>query len=232
MKESEFDKFAEEYYKLHKANTRLTGEEPEYFAEYKINDLARHVKSSRLNPRRLLDFGCGVGNSVPYIKKFFPESNLICLDVSQKSLDICEERFPGEADCRVFDGANIPIEEDSIDVVFSACVFHHIPLEFHVPLLTEIYRILAPGGMVFIYEHNPYNPLTVRAVNTCPFDENAHLITAKELKNKFIAAGFEDPKIEYRVFFPKFLAFMRKTEKYLMSVPLGAQYSIKGKKLA
>ena len=36
MDVKEFDKFAEEYLKLHSQNIRLTGEEPEFFAEYKI----------------------------------------------------------------------------------------------------------------------------------------------------------------------------------------------------
>ena len=41
MDVKEFDKFAEEYLKLHSQNIRVTGEEPEYFAEYKIRDLKR-----------------------------------------------------------------------------------------------------------------------------------------------------------------------------------------------
>ena len=34
MKKAEFDKFADEYYELHSANIRLSGESPDFFAEY------------------------------------------------------------------------------------------------------------------------------------------------------------------------------------------------------
>ena len=41
MDVAEFDKFADEYHNLHQENIRITGENPEYFAEYKIRDLTR-----------------------------------------------------------------------------------------------------------------------------------------------------------------------------------------------
>ena len=36
MDVAEFDKFADEYHNLHQENIRITGEKPEYFAEYQI----------------------------------------------------------------------------------------------------------------------------------------------------------------------------------------------------
>jgi hypothetical protein len=43
MDEAEFDKFADEYRSMHAANIRLSGEDPEYFAEYKIADIAAEL---------------------------------------------------------------------------------------------------------------------------------------------------------------------------------------------
>ena len=50
--------------------------------------------------------------------------------------------------------------------------------------------MLKPGGMLFVFEHNPLNPLTRHAVNTCVFDENAHLILARTMNNRVRKAGF------------------------------------------
>ena len=50
MDEAEFDKFAAEYRTMHAANIKLSGEDPEYFAEYKIVDIAN--ETARLAPRR------------------------------------------------------------------------------------------------------------------------------------------------------------------------------------
>ena len=44
MDEVEFDKFADEYRDMHAANIKLSGEDPEYFAEYKIADIAAELE--------------------------------------------------------------------------------------------------------------------------------------------------------------------------------------------
>ena len=69
-------------------------------------------------------------------------------------------------------------------------------------ILNELHRILKPGGVIIIFEHNPLNPLTRYAVNTCPFDENAKLISANKMKEKLITSGFKNIEINYRIFFP------------------------------
>ena len=82
-----------------------------------------------------------------------------------------------------------------------------------------------------IYEHNPINPMTLHAVNTCPFDENAVLLKRSQVKNVLQEAGMKVVMQEYRVFFPAFLKLLRPLEKYLAWLPLGAQHFVVGKKL-
>jgi hypothetical protein len=86
----------------------------------------------------------------------------------------------------------------------AACVFHLIPAEQHEGLFAEIRHVFALGGSLFIFEHNPWNPLTVRAVNTCPFDENAILISSPTLRRRVIAGGFSPDRVNvsFRIFFP------------------------------
>ena len=84
--------------------------------------------------------------------------------------------------------------------------------------------------MLVIFEHNPLNPLTVHAVNTCPFDANARLLTARKLAAAMRLAGWEPPKCEYRIFFPRQLSSLRPLERWLKKVPLGAQYSLSARR--
>lgn len=226
MDEAEFDRFAEEYRALHAANIAITGEGPDYFAEYKIRDVAAEWReqSAGLDAPRILDFGAGVGTSVPFVRKHLPRARLTCIDVSSKSLEVGRSRFPGEAEFKHFDGARVPFPDASFDVVFAACVFHHIDHDEHVNLFREFHRVLASGGMVMVYEHNPYNPLTRHAVNTCPFDENARLIQAPAMRRRLAGAGFRATATKYRVFFPRALRALRATEPWLTWLPLGAQY--------
>lgn len=87
-------------------------------------------------------------------------------------------------------------------------------------------RVLGSAGTLVIFEHNPYNPLTVKAVNTCEFDVNARLIVARQMKSACLAAGFSHVDIRYRIFFPRALSRLRMLEKYMTHIPLGAQYSV------
>lgn len=224
MLDAEFDRFAHEYQQQHAASIRLSGETPDFFARYKIADVADVLGRAGVGPRRILDFGGGVGNSLGHMRAAFPESEIVLLDPSSQSLEIAARRFPGQATFRHFDGETIPYAEGSFDLVFTACVFHHIPENMHVGLLGEINRVLAPGGSFFLFEHNPWNPLTTHAVRACRFDENAVLIDAPEMRRRIAAGGFGGTKIVYRIFFPRILAGLRPVERLLTRLPLGAQY--------
>ena len=230
MNESEFDKFADEYKHIHTNNIRVSGEMPEYFARYKIQDISELLSEQILCELRILDFGAGIGTSVPYFQEFFPNAKITCLDVSNKCLDIGRNLYADIADFVAFDGQSIPYSDNTFDLVFAACVFHHIPHDQHPQILTELWRVTKRYGHCFFFEHNPYNPLTVRAVNTCPFDENAVLIKASNFHQRVTDAGFCNVAHRFRIFFPRGLHHLRFIEPYLTWLPLGAQYYITGRK--
>lgn len=226
MDRAEFDQFAFEYERLHARNIAITGEAPDYFAEYKAKDVAdaAHRRLPAGGTPALLDFGSGVGTSVPWFRKHLPEAALTCLDVSEKSLAIARQRYPAAARFIHFDGGRLPFPDGSFDLAFAACVFHHIDHSEHARLFDELRRVLKPAGQLFVFEHNPLNPLTVRAVNTCEFDRNAHLIPAPAMRRRLRKAGFGLVRIRYRIFFPRLLSGLRGLEPWLTGVPLGAQY--------
>jgi ubiquinone/menaquinone biosynthesis C-methylase UbiE len=232
MDEAEFDKFATEYRAMHAANIKVSGESPEYFAEYKIIDIARDSAAlGALSPQpRVLDFGAGVGYSVPFFARHLPTARITCLDVSQKSLEVGRAQHGARAEFMHFDGARIPYADATFDVALASCVFHHIPESEHVQLLAEIRRVLTPRGLLFVFEHNPLNPLTRHAVDTCPFDENAVLIRAPNMRRRVLDAAFAAAKINYRIFFPHALRGLRGLEPRLTWLPLGAQYYVRASK--
>lgn len=231
MNKAEFDKFADEYNAIQTKNIRITGEAPEYFAEYKVVDTARLARKFGLSANaRILDFGSGIGNSVPFFNKHFPKAHLTCVDVSEKSLQVGVERFPELAEYKLFDGVKLPFCRDSFDIVFTACVFHHIDEHEHINILKELHRVLVCGGILVIFEHNPYNPLTVSAVKTCVFDENASLINSRAMIKCVETAEFMNCYSKYRIFFPGFLKCLRIVEPMIGWVPLGAQYYVVGRK--
>ena len=230
MDESEFDNFAEEYNQILSSNVRVSGDGPEYFARYKIQALSTLLAEEARNKLYVLDFGAGIGASIPHFRELMPEAELTCLDVSNKSLEIARSTYPGQADFISFDGVTIPFPDNTFDVAFAACVFHHIPAMVHCALLAELIRVLSPYGHCVIFEHNPFHPLTVRAVNTCPFDKNAVLIKASDLSDRFKQAGFRDVSHHYQLFFPVIFKCLRNLERFLTWLPIGAQYFVVGRK--
>lgn len=229
MRREEFDRFADEYEALHARNVRVSGEDPAFFAEYKVLDLRRLASETGVLERTrasvILDFGGGVGNSAGFLAREFPGSLVLNVDVSLRSLHLARGR--GEGALQVaFDGTTLPLASDSVDAAMCACVFHHIPADRHVETLAELRRVLRPAGLLMVYEHNPLNPLTRRAVDTCEFDRDARLIDARTLRARFLQAGFRSATIRYRLFFPRFARALRPLERHLHWLPAGAQYLV------
>ncbi len=221
---AEFDEFAAQYKDLHATNLSLSGEEPSYFADYKVREVARCLGG--LPTRRILDFGCGVGSSIPFFRQYFPTSSVVAADVSKESLRQAELLYRSYAEFRHLGDGAIPVEDGSCDLAFAACVFHHIPPEQHSTSLERLRTSLNPRGHFFLFEHNPLNPLTLYTVNTCPFDADAILIPGGEMARRVRAAGFSKVQLRYCTFFPKILSVLRPLEPRLAWLPLGAQYYI------
>lgn len=223
---AEFDAVAGSYTEQHARSIKLSGEGVDYFARYKIEDAYRVAKKRGVQVRHILDFGSGIGNSLQPMREHFPEAQITCLDVSSQSLDLCRTKLSKGVDFRTYNGSEMPADLGSFDLIFSACVFHHIPEEAHISLLRQLRRGLRPDGVFILFEHNPWNPLTRHAVSNCPFDENAVLIPAPEMRRRFKAAGFKDTQVNFRVFFPGPLAALRMIEPALVQLPIGAQYFV------
>jgi len=230
-REAEFDAYAEQYEQLLNQSIRLSGERGEYFTDYKIRDLARLWRSmaGAQGAPRILDFGAGVGASIPFLYRHLPGATLTCADVSERSLQLARRRHGEAASFVLCPGSELPFAAGSFDLVYAACVFHHMPAESHGEVLREFRRVLRPGGAVMIYEHNPWNPLVVRVVRACPFDERAILIPAPTLSKRVRQAGFGQVVVTHRVFLPRPLRWLRWTEGWLRGLPLGAQYHVVGR---
>jgi SAM-dependent methyltransferase len=222
---AEFDRFADEYLETHAKNIQISGESPEYFARYKIEEIRRiWAARGRPDPATILDFGAGIGASLPHFRRAFPNAEIIATDVSRRSLEIAEHRHPGVARFELYAGAGPPAPDASVDLAFSACVFHHIDASEHVGLFTSLHQTLRSGGALVIFEHNPVNPVTQHIVATCAFDENAVLIPAGLLRHRLREAGFGKVEIAFTGFFPAALAGLRGVEPLLKALPVGAQY--------
>jgi SAM-dependent methyltransferase len=209
-----FDEYASRYDALRNQNITASGEGIEYFARYKLECLKR-LGVGRAAP--VLDYGCGIGNVTEMLVQAYDEVH--GFDPSLESLKLARERAPAAR----FHTSTADIPKEHFGAVVLSGVLHHVPATEQADVLADAKRALRPGGRVVVFEHNPLNPLTQRAVRTCPFDDDAVLLSARTLRRSLERAGFGGVSLSYIVFFPKFLAFLRGLEPRLGWCPLGAQ---------
>jgi SAM-dependent methyltransferase len=182
---------------------------------------------------KLLDFGCGIGRSVKYIKKYLPKTVIYGIDVSGEEIRVAKADNKNLKNVKfsAFDGVNIPFKV-KFDIIFVANVFHHIKRDKHKKVMKNIYSKLAKNGYLFIFELNPLNPLTLYVMfkNDFKFDKTANALTPFYAGKLLNSIGFSDNKVAYTVFFPQFLSTLSPLERYLRWLPLGAHYFYIAKK--
>ncbi|MDZ7833043.1 MAG: class I SAM-dependent methyltransferase [Desulfobacterales bacterium] len=221
-KPEEFDQFADTYNDLLEKQLSVLNRDIGYFAEYKI---AKVFSKTEAFPRKILDFGCGTGRSIPYLKKYFPDSKISGCDVSVKSLRAASKNFP-YADFYLVSELALQKNQPKFDLVLAAGILHHIPINERHQTLKKIASLMDFNADLFIFEQNPLNPVTKYFVNTCPFDENASLLKRKDALDGIEQSGMEVKSSGYTLFFPGFLKPLRRFEPYLEWLPLGGQYYI------
>lgn len=211
---AKFDQYASSYSEAHAASVRLSGEGPAYFAEHKLGCLER----LGIGPeQRILDYGCGVGTLTRVLVRRY--GDVSGYDPSARSLEVARREIPGAS----FYEAEAAIPEQAFDAVILSGVLHHVPRVERAALVSSAARKLRANGRMCVFEHNPHNPLTRRAVRECPFDDDAVLLAPRELRELLSAAGLASVRQDYVLFFPRALAALRPLEPRLRALPLGAQ---------
>lgn len=222
----DFDQYAGVYEKTLEEDLKFFGEENSYFAEYKIK-LIKGLLSSA--PKNILEYGCGIGRNIRFFKEYFPEANVDGCDISDKSLEIAQKENP-EVKFNLISDNFVNENAGKYDLIFVSCVFHHIEPSLRNGAIINIYKLLKPKGNLFIFEHNPYNPVTLKIVKDCVWDADAILLKPKETKELISYAGLKLDKMEYTLFFPAFLKSIRFLENYLKFIPMGGQYFVMASK--
>jgi SAM-dependent methyltransferase len=199
----EFDRQAKRYREAVEESISFVGASLDFFTRAKADALLG-VVADRLGPpaeRDFLDVGCGPGETDPSV------------------------------DYRVSTaGRAIPFDAESFDVCFAICVLHHVPRGDRAQLIGEMRRVCRPGGLIVMFEHNPLNPLTRRAVRGCDFDRDAELLSRREASRLLSEAGVEGLGGRYILFFTRESRLLRGIEGRLGWLPLGAQYAVFGQR--
>ena len=113
---------------------------------------------------RILDFGCGVGHFLYFLKKM-GYNNFIGIDISPQQVDFVRKYITNNvilADG--FDFLKEALRErDYFDVIVLNDVIEHIPKVKILELLKLMFYVLKSGGKIFIKTDNMGNPFNLRS---------------------------------------------------------------------
>jgi len=183
-----------------------------YYHSGKAKIAKRELASS---PNKILDFGCGIGSMLKFLKENFNSSKFYAYDESLKSLEHVKIKYPDVNCIHSLDTI------EKFDLIFVSNVIHHVKSSERNDFFKKIYSLLDDNGRLLIYEHNPYNPITLKVVANCEFDIDAELINKKNLIKLCNENNFKLQKSGYIHFFPSKLKFFFNLERYLKWLFLG-----------
>lgn len=224
MAGSEFDRHAANYSIAIEETISVFGQSHDFYVRHKAILLKEVFNKLPVRPKAL-DVGCGIGLVHPLLEPLVSE--LHGVDVSVTSIETAKANNTG-VHYQSYDGHKLPYRDAEFDAAFAICVMHHVPVPEWSAFGAEMARVVKPGGLLVVIEHNPANPATQCVVHRSPLDENAVLVRPGKLRGILSAVGVEKIATQYVLFTPFDGGIFRKLDVLLRTVPLGAQYMMFG----
>ncbi|QDZ17740.1 S-adenosyl-L-methionine-dependent methyltransferase [Chloropicon primus] len=122
--------------------------------------LAKHFEGEDLRGKRIMELACGTGRFATFLKDNYPSSHVTCLDLSPFYLQEARENMEHWGELQGGDQAElgvdfvqapaekIPFPDKSYDAITCIYLFHEVTQEVRKEIVTEMHRILKPGGIV------------------------------------------------------------------------------------
>ncbi|MDH4984435.1 class I SAM-dependent methyltransferase [Aminobacter anthyllidis] len=226
--ESGFDAYRTTYSEAVDDAVSFSGLKADYFIRAKAERLVGLLRSTLGDPQALsvLDVGCGIGTYQPILAGRIGKVSGV--DPSVECIAEARQRNP-QFDYRAYDGVTLPHGDNEFDACYAICVMHHVPTKMWSNFTSELARVTRKDGLVMLFEHNPCNPLTRRAVSNCPFDADATLLSMKTAFQYFRTSGLKEIEGRYILTIPSITGLVRRVDDLFWRLPIGAQYHVTGR---
>jgi SAM-dependent methyltransferase len=222
---ADFNVHAPSYAEQVQQSISFCGTEMEFFVRRKAEHLLEIARRclGDLAEVSALDAGCGIGTTDAFLTGCF--GALHGIDVAAAPLVDAAQRN-ADAHYTACDGLALPYQDATIDLAFAVCVLHHVTPANRPAFIAELRRVVRPGGLIVIFEHNPFNPLTRLAVSRCDFDKGVELLSRRACSRLLTTARLQ-PVESGDILFTTFdRPITRRIESRLRRVPFGAQHYV------
>jgi len=126
----------------------------------KLNYLPALIDFSAFNGTQLLEVGCGVGTDLVHFAR--GGANVTGVDLSEVSVDLARQNFRHNqltGNLQVMNGEALAYGDGSFDVVYCHGVLGYTASATR--MISELHRVLRPGGQAIMMVYNKYSWLSV-----------------------------------------------------------------------
>jgi SAM-dependent methyltransferase len=208
----------------------FSGASHDFFTRAKTDELVRLARLHLGDPTRLeaLDVGCGIGLTDRHLAGRF--RTLTGTDVSPGVLETAVRENPGVR-YKLAERGRLPFEDDAFHLAFAVCVVQVVAPKERPQFVAELARVTRPGGLIVVFEHNPFNPLTRLVVRRCEFGEDARMLRMAKAERLLRESGVTPVDRGFLLLFPSRRRRVLAVERALRRLPLGAQYYVAARPL-
>ena len=168
--------------------------------------LAQHLDPIRIEPRDVVDLGCGTGEAFAELARRFPAADLVVIDFAHAMLAQARTRTPAwkrllraKAPRLVCgDAERLPLGPGRAQLVFS-----NLALQWCRPdqVFAEVARVLEVGGLFIFSTFGPDTLKELRAAFAAvdPFEHVNPFVDMHDLGDLLVHAGLAEPVMEMEV---------------------------------
>lgn len=164
----------------------------------------------KINPQRIVDLGCGLGNLMSVLGAKYPEAQVIGVDLSYGMLNEGMKKYPEQQVIQA-DSAFLPLPDESVELVMSNLMFPWC--DDLASIFAEVRRVLTPNGL-FLFA--TLGPDTLKELRTAwaEVDEQPRVhvfLDMHDLGDVLLSSGLSDPVMDvdhFSMCYQKFVDFL------------------------
>jgi malonyl-CoA O-methyltransferase len=157
----------------------------------------------RLQPKAVLDLGCGTGVITADMLKRYPKADIVALDLALNMLKKTQQNTKGwfskKPSCVCADAERLPFSDNSFDLLVSNLMLqwsNDLQLVFN-----GFQRVIAPNGLLMFTTFGPDTLKEMReswaVVDNIP--HTSQFIDMHDIGDALLKAGFSDPVMDMEV---------------------------------
>ncbi len=117
-------------------------------ARWVANHFSKHIE---LKDKKILDWGCGPGRIIRHLPVVIGNGcEYFGTDYNAKSIDWCSQNLPDIGFNENSLNADLPYPNEFFDMIYGISIFTHLSEKMHHNWYNELFRILKPGGIMFL----------------------------------------------------------------------------------